>query len=314
MIKKTSSLPHIAVLRGGSYDLKQSIKDGADVLKSLTKIGYNPLDVLIDEDGDWTLYGKKTDAHYVFTCAHTVVDTTRMSGQDYQRLAKRMGVSILFSSQDRFCMDKEYAYRLLRQRGIDTPQTTVIRANADSLDKKLHSIWNKYNLPIMLRPLQRRKDCPSKLVSSFNDLENTVLDYHKKGADLQVLTYKNLPMSSIAVIPNFRGEELYMPLWVNIDNESKKIPSRESAMRAHTLASNEKKAEIKKIATKVYNALALSSPVCIDVIYHNNRYIVVGVDTAPALGSDGRFMKSLETTGIDAGQYIHSIIQNEFKR
>ena len=51
MIKVSSSLPDLAVLRGGDKDFKQSLLEGAEVLKSLSKIGYTPLDVLIDQEG-----------------------------------------------------------------------------------------------------------------------------------------------------------------------------------------------------------------------------------------------------------------------
>jgi D-alanine-D-alanine ligase-like ATP-grasp enzyme len=71
---------------------------------------------------------------------------------------------------------------------------------------------------------------------------------------------------------------------------------------------------MKSLATKVYRALGLTTPACIDFIYHNNEYIVVNVDFNPSLRKDGRFMQSLATTGIDAGHYIHECIKNDAKR
>jgi hypothetical protein len=107
MIKVSSSLPDIAVIRGGNKDFKLSLQEGVEVLQSLTKIGYQPLDVLVDTDGKWTMHGVPTDAHEVFTQAHTVVDTTRMTGEAYQDLAKKMGIPLLFSHDDKVCMDRE---------------------------------------------------------------------------------------------------------------------------------------------------------------------------------------------------------------
>jgi hypothetical protein len=75
-----------------------------------------------------------------------------------------------------------------------------------------------------------------------------------------------------------------------------------------------KKDDMKKLAVKVYKALDLTEPATVDVIHHNNDYIVVNIDTAPSLRKNGRFMQALETTGIESGHYIHSRIQNEFER
>jgi D-alanine-D-alanine ligase-like ATP-grasp enzyme len=68
------------------------------------------------------------------------------------------------------------------------------------------------------------------------------------------------------------------------------------------------------LATKVYRALDLTGPATVDVISYNNNHIVVNVDTAPSLRKDGRFMQALETTGVDAGHYIHSRIQDDLSR
>ncbi len=310
MLKVSNSLPDIAVLRGGKKDFKVSLKEGAEILQSLTKIDYKPLDVLIDTDGNWTLHGQPTDAHYIFTIAHTVVDTTHMMGEEYQALARRMGIPLLFSHADRVCMDREDMYRILRQQGFKVPETAVIRAKAPLQIKQLQSIWSKYHTPLMLRPLIRKDNSPSKLIRSFNDLENAVGDYHSKGVDTHILTYRKVPTSSVAVIPNFRGEHLYTPLWVETFAGNKEIPNDSSLIRAYTHAGEYKKEQMKDFIKKVYEALDLSGPVCIDVIPYNDNYAVVNIDTAPSLRSDGRFMQSLQTTGVDVGQYIHSYIKN----
>lgn len=310
MLKVSNSLSDIAVLRGGKKDFKVSLKEGAEILQSLTKIDYKPLDVLIDIDGNWTLHGQPTDAHYIFTIAHTVVDTTHMMGEEYQDLARRMNVPILFSHDDRVCMDREDMYRILRQQGFKVPETSVIRAKVPVQSKQLHSIWGKYHTPLLLRPLVKKEGLSSKLITSFNDLENIVKDYHSKGVDTHILTYRKVPTSSVAVIPNFRGENLYTPLWVETLAGNKDIPGSSSSIRAHTHISDIKKEQMKELVRKVYEALDLSGPVCIDVIPSNDNYIVVNIDTTPSLRSGGRFMQSLQTTGVDVGQYIHSHIKN----
>lgn len=314
MKKVSRSLSDIAVLRGGSKNFEESLKEGAEILKSLSNIGYQPLDVLIDVDGGWTLHGQPTDAHYIYTLSHTVIDATRMRGEAYQDLAKRMGLPLLFSNADRICMDREDMYRLLRQQGFKVPDTTVIRSKAPIQPEQLHSIWRKYHTPLMLRPLTRTKNAPSKLITSFHDLENTVTDYHDKGVDMHVLTYRDVPTSSVAVMPNFRNEELYTPLWVETFSGTKQLPNNSSTIRAYTRAPDFRKEQVKKIVEKVYKALDLSGPACIDMIPYKNDYIIVNIETEPSLRPEGRFMKSLETTGVNNSQCLISRILNELER
>ncbi len=53
MINESGAMPTIAVLRGGA-GTKQSLEEGVDILRSLSHIGYVPLDVLVSESGEWS--------------------------------------------------------------------------------------------------------------------------------------------------------------------------------------------------------------------------------------------------------------------
>jgi D-alanine-D-alanine ligase-like ATP-grasp enzyme len=314
MLNVSSSLPDIAVLRGGKETFTQSLAEGAEVLASLTKIGYQPVDVLIDRHGNWTAKGKPTDPHTVFTQAHTIVDTTRMKGESYQQLAKKMGIPLLFSQDHDVHMDREDMYRILRQHSIKTPETFVVRANAPLTPNVFRELWSSYHTPLLVRPLTRTPNAPSKLIRLYGDLEKTVREYHEHGVDVHILTYRKVPTMSLAVLPDFRNEPLYTPVWVETFDVENSIPGKNSPIRAHMQAPQNKKDELKHLVTDVYRALDLRGPPCIDIIARNGVYIVVNVDTAPSLRKESRFMQSLATTGIESGHYIHACITNEFQR
>ena len=246
MIKVSTSLPDIAVLRGGTADFKQSLKEGAEILQSLVKLGYHPLDVLIDTEGHWTAKGAPTDAHQIYVRAHTVIDTTRMKGEAYQDLAKRMGIPLLFSRAHEVTMDREDMYRILRQQGIKVPETTVIRAKSPLKAEQLRSIWSTYHTPLMIRPLKRVEGVPSKLIHGYHDLENTIRTYHDKGVDMHVLTYRKVPTASVALVPQFRNEKLYMPLWVETFTSMHEIPNNASRMQTYTRAPDFRKDQDRK--------------------------------------------------------------------
>lgn len=314
MLRVSKSLSEIAVLRGGKKDFKQSLQEGVEVLTSLTKLGYHPLDVLIDTDGNWTSKGKPTDAHEIFTKAHTVVDTTRLKGEKYQELAKKMQIPLLFSQADDVHLDREDMYRILRQQGIKVPDTYVVRAAAPLKNTLFRELWTKYHTPLMVRPLVKREGSPSRLIKIFSDLEKTLREYHAKGIDTHVLTYRKAPTLSVSLLPHFRKESLYVPLWVETFNVSNELPHKDSIVRPHLHAPQIKKDAMKALAMKVYQALDLTGPATVDVVHYNNQHVVVNVDTAPSLRKDGRFMQALQTTGVDAGHYIHSRIEDDLTR
>ncbi len=313
MLHASSSLPDIAVLRGGSLNFKASLAEGVDVLSSLKKIGYKPLDVIIAKDGTWTTGGVPTDAHHIFTRTHTVVDVTHMQGEKYQKLAEEMSVPIIFSRNNEMITNREDMYRILRMQGVPVPETQVIRSSTPVKDSTLCTLWTTFHTPLMVRPLERNQNIPSKLVTQFGEFDNLVREYHKKGIDVHVLTYKKTPTLSLSVIPNFRGEELYTPLWVETFNAVQGLPDLSYPMRAHANAPEKKKKEIKDFVTKVYSATGATVPLSIDIITTKNGYMVVNIESSPSLHKDGRFMQSLATTGIDIGEYIHSRVQEELE-
>jgi D-alanine-D-alanine ligase-like ATP-grasp enzyme len=314
MLNVSHSLPDIAVLRGGDHNFKQSLAEGAEILSSLTKIGYVPTDVLIGKDGEWTSRGYPTDAHGVYSKSHTIIDTTRMRDKPYQALAKRMKIPLLFSENHDIHLDREDMYRILRQQNIKVPETYVVRANTPLKSEVFRDLWTRFHTPLLIRPLKHHSQIESRIVKMFHELEESIKEYHEKGVDTHVLTYRKLPTTSIAALPNFRNQSVYTPLWVDSFPVDGQLPNAESRMSPHLQAPEFKKENMKAVATQVYKALGLSSPACIDFIHHNNEYIVVNVDLNPSLRKEGRFAQSLSTTGLDAGHFIHEFIKHDGER
>lgn len=311
MLRVSTSLPDIAVLRGGSKNFKQSLIEGGEVLASLSSIGYDPVDVLISKDGDWTARGFPTDPHKIYSQAHTIIDTTRMKGEAYQALAKKMQIPLIFSHDEEVTLDREDLYRLLRQQNIKVPDTFVVRASSPLQDQIFRELWLRFHTPLLVRPLVANEATPSKIVKMFHELEAIIRDYHQKGVDTHVLTYRKLHTTSIAALPNFRKQEVYTPLWVDSFQDGDVLPSRDSNIRPHLQPPEFKKENMQAIATKVYKALGLTSPACIDFINRNNEFIVVNIDLNPSLHKESRFMKSLATTGVTVGHYIHERIKDD---
>lgn len=303
---------NIAVIRGGKVNTSLSLQDGKDILHSLTSIGYAPLDILIDTDGNWTMKGMPTDAHYVFTIAEAVVDTTQDEDAPWRELAKKMWVPLLLSHDDTITLDREDMYRLFRQHGLPTPKTLVVRANIETPRETFRELWNTFHTPLMVRPLKKDKENESVLIRKYTDLENVLADYHNNNLDVHIFTYKPTRTLSIAVLPNFRGKKLYTPLAVETFSPTSALPRKDHSMRAVFQAGEKENDTIRKAAESAYQALGINGHASIDMIPFKDGYMVVNVDLKPSLSKDGRFAQSLATTGVDVGQYVHSLVSKDF--
>lgn len=300
----------IAVLRGGKVNTNQSLEDGKDILKSLTSIGYTPIDILIDTDGNWTMKGVPTDAHYVFTIADSVVDTTQDLESPYRDLAKKMWIPLLLSHDDSVTLDREDMYRLFRQHGLPAPKTFVARSKVEIPEGKLRNIWNTFHTPLMVRPLKKNKDHESVLIRKYSDLEKVLNEYSQQNLDVHILTYKPTRTLSIALLPNFRGKKLYAPLAVETFSPTTSLPRRAHSVRTVSNVGDHENESMYKIAESAYNTLAINGPACIDMIPYKDGYMVINVDLKPSLSKDGRFCQSLATTGVNLAQYIHERVSS----
>lgn len=314
MISLSNNLPSIAVLRGGKIRREDSLLNGGEILRSLTGLGYIPLDIVIDRDSTWTMKGVPTDAHYVYTCAEYIVDTTHDREAPYKTLAKKMGVHVLLSHDDTVTLDRETMYRLLHQQGIPTPKTFVVRAHQPLQPTAMKNLWQTFHTPLMVRPLSRDHGHTSKLIRKFADLQDILHIFQKEGVDSHVLTYTQGGTISLAVLPSFRGQELYTSLSVQTFVRGDELPHHVGSIRAVLAAGDEKNQAVRDVVEKAYDALGLVGHAVIDIIPYNDTYMVVNVDTRPSFHKEGRFMQSLATTGIDIGQYIHIRIQHEGER
>jgi D-alanine-D-alanine ligase-like ATP-grasp enzyme len=297
-----SAYPRIAVLRGGSRNHKASIASGYGILDSLKRIEKDAIDVYIDEDGTWHVRGVVTEPHHVFSQVDGYVDTTELEGPHID-LAKRMGVHRLLHGYDNeMHSDREVLYRLLHQADIATPLTKVVRVKDPSSHSSLKTIWNTLHTPYLVRPLTYTVK-KSFFVDSFLKLVEAYEYFSAHDIDFHILSYTNTRPTSIAVLPEYRGELLYIPMPVVALVGNRELPHQATRLLLDKKTDTEL-ATLKELARKVYSITSLSGPALIDVIETKQGLVVVDVQAQPSLRSDGRFMQALQSTGVELGHYL----------
>lgn len=306
-MSSSGTLPHIAVIRGGNIRHGDSLDEGVIFLASLSKLGFQTLDVIVDKQGSWVHKGMPSDPHSIFTKADGYVDTTHMREAPHHALARRMGIKDLFPYYGFMGEgDRESVYRVLRQHNIPVPDTVTVRAKEPLDMEHLHSIWRTYHTPLMVRSIAKKTGIVSKITRSFKDLLDTLTKHKEEGVDVHVLTYTNTPVFSIALLPQYRNEHWYTPLPVQVFPKKDEIPNSNLHIYHYDKGDVEEKVRIRTLAVQVALALDLKSPAVVDIIHTKTGYVIVNVDATPSLREHGRFMQSLATTGVDVGHFAQT--------
>ncbi len=295
----------IAVLRGGAHRHKESIASGYGVLDSLTRVDVPTVDVYIDEKGVWHTRGIESDAHKVFVQVDGYVDTTEdvYAEKVHGSLAKRMGVEKVLSHKKVYDLDRESIFRLLRQGGVPVPETEVIRVQFGVPLKTLQEVWRALHTPYIVRPVSHSTEHSSVFVGSFDHFREVARKFAEAHIDFHVVPYRSAQTISTALLPNYRGERVYLPLSVTTLTEHREVPSANSKIVIYRTHDSDY-GELHKLLRKTYEVLDLNGPALIDVIKTKVGYMVVEIKTQPSLRSEGRFMQSLATTGVELGHYI----------
>ena len=301
--KKT---PKIAVLRGGANRHKESIASGYGVLDSLARVDIPTVDVYIDEKGVWHTRGIESDAHKVFATVDGYVDTTEDAYAEatHGDLARRMGLEKVLSHKKTYDLDRESTYRLLRQGGVPVPETEVIRVELGVPLKTLQEVWRSLHTPYIVRPISYTTEHPSVFISSFEAFRDVARKFAEAHIDFHVVPYRSAETISTALLPNYRGERVYLPLSVTTLIEHREVPNVNSKIVIYRTGKDSEYKELHSLLRKTYEILGLNGPALIDVIKTKVGYMVVEVKIQPSLRSEGRFMQSLATTGVELGHYI----------
>jgi D-alanine-D-alanine ligase-like ATP-grasp enzyme len=142
-------------------------------------------------------------------------------------------------------------------------------------------------------------------VSSFDDFRKHMATFAEKLIDVHVIPYRNTQTISTAVLPQYRGEKVYMPLSVTTLTSSREVPNKDAPLVMFRTGEKDYDA-LKQAVARAYEVLGLTGPALVDVINTPKGYMIVEVQTRPSLREGGRFMSSLKTTGVELGHYLFS--------
>ncbi len=320
----------IAILRGGKDDYSRSMRNGANIIISLSRYQdlLEVIDVVLDEKGDWFERGVPSDAHKVFSKSDFYIDLTSNKNADYHDLAQKLDVKPVFRDNHISTPNRVNSRRILNQIGVSVPKFILIR-DLQSLKPGLEEAWNRFQTPLVVKEVSHEFNRKSIITYSFLEAFDKAKNILKNGREVLLEEHVDGRYISVAAIPNYRGENIYIPTPAEIFNHEGDRIIRDRAIRGKYLpdhicdkrcmihAEENLKKQIRKTVEEIYQTFLFENQALVDLAIiekkvpgkprgHSHDYIikVLDIHTSPSIFEDSRLDFILKSSGIDIGQFI----------
>lgn len=303
----------IAIIRGGQ-DINSRREHSLDAGANLLLSAFNNddiefSDIHIDENGLWHHDGKENKLINVLPFYDHYIDTTHNVPR-YRGLGHE-----LFRHHYKYKSDIN---RTLSMRDIVVPKYVTLRHDINNKEdernyiKVLYNIWRTMHMPIIIS--SDDKSHISILTSNYKDTIGHVEYLFRRDSDVIIKEYIEGDTYTVTTMPNYRGEKYYTPIvhkilkkkysiWnlhsKDIHKDMHNSNGRNPILIRHDL-SDEKLKELIKIVTKAHDELSIKHPLQWDVVIHKNKKVyIIKADPNPDFNPNSKFIKSINSTGIN---------------
>lgn len=292
----------IAIVRGGKQIISRrnrSIASGANLLRYGTSENVILSDIHIDESGMYVHDGISKKSLEILPFYDFYLDTTG-SGQRIKGLYNE-----IFRHPFRAQSDIN---RVLIMRGISIPKYIILRydinnntSTSDMAVNELHytkimyNLWRTMHMPIVIA--SDSKDYTTILTSNYNDALEHIRYLFSRQSDIIISEYKDGDTYTVTTMPDYRGEKLYIPI-------VHKILKNKYALSCNNLTRHDLNKEnldnLINYIRKAHNELAINHPVQWDIVKgRGNDLHIVKVNISPDFHPESKFMKSINSTGVN---------------
>ncbi|MFH1402573.1 MAG: D-alanine--D-alanine ligase [Patescibacteria group bacterium] len=309
----------IAVLRGGpSSEYEVSLKTGAAILDILSSDKYKIFDVAIARNSDWYLRGEKKIPADILGKVDLVFNALHGEfGEDgkIQQILETFNVSYTGAQiiPSALAMNKVLAKKEFQKAGIKTPIYIELNKN----NYNVADIFNSFPMPAVVKPVGSGSSCGVSIVKTGNELEEAIQKASEYSDKIMIEEYISGQEASCGVIDNFRNENIYSLIPIEIkpksqnnffDYEAKYSGQSEEICPGNFSA--QEKAEIQAMARKAHQTLGLRHYSRSDFIVSPRRGIyILETNSLPGLTPESLFPKSLKAIGSDLSEFVEHLIE-----
>lgn len=310
----------VGVLRGGpSAEYDVSLKTGAEVLKHLDRSKYEPMDIFLTRDGAWHNLGlpispneAANNVDLFFNCLHGEF------GEDggVQNLLTNLGRPFTGAEElsAMAAMNKPTTKSMLSRAGFLTPSAVLVTPRA-SARASARLPFEKLPPPWVIKPVDKGSSFGLSFARSFDDLVKAI--DHASQYSSQVLVEQYIPGRevSLAVIENFRGQDIYPLLPVEIKRPTHKPVwhyedrySDETVKICPAALPDEHKTELARLTVLAHELLGLRHYSQADFIISPRGIYLLEVNSLPGLTSESLLPKALTAVGCSFADFLDHVI------
>ena len=309
----------VGVVRGGpSSEYAISLKTGESVLKNINREKYAPVDILLSTHGEWYMNGVRTDlpsiAHHVDVIWNALHGAFGEDGK-VQQLFETFGIPYTGSEVlgSALGMHKVLAKERFREAGLRTPKGIVATGTNDT-ENVLFELVQNMPLPVIVKPVSGGSSVATKLVRSFDELRDAIVDAGQYG-EVLIEEYVEGREATVCVIDGTQAEEYIVLHPVEIippganeffDYEAKY--SGESQEICPGRFTPEEEAELRGLATKAHRAIGAIHYSRTDFILSPKGMYVLEINTLPGLTEGSLLPKALRAGEVTLPEFFDHVI------
>ncbi|MEK7176458.1 MAG: D-alanine--D-alanine ligase [Patescibacteria group bacterium] len=312
----------VGVLRGGpSSEYEVSLQTGASVLKNLNREKFESRDIFIAKDGAWHMDGFQRSQDYILHRVDVAFNALHGEyGEDgkVQRILEHFGVPFTGSRSlpSAIAMNKVLTKNFIAHLPLKISQHIVIENSEANLEKKIMEVWRTFIQPSVVKPMALGSSVGVGIARDFPTFRALILAALEKSDSALVEEYIQGREATCGVVENFRGEEIYQLLPVEIippaDKEFFDYQAKYSGISREICPGNfslEEKATIQQAAALVHRILGLGHYSRSDFIVSPKRGIYfLEVNTLPGLTNESLLPKSLAAVGCSLSDFLEHLI------
>ena len=312
----------VGVLRGGpSSEYEVSLQTGASVLKNLNRERYEPRDILIAKNGAWHMDGFRRGEDYILHRVDVVFNALHGEyGEDgkVQRIMEHFGTPFTgsLSLPSAMAFNKALTKNHIAGTSVRLPRHIVIENSEEDLERKIKEVWRTFLQPSVVKPVALGSSVGVGIARDFPTFRALILGALEKSDGAMVEEYIQGREATCGVVKNFRGEEIYQLLPIEIIPPPEKdffdYEAKYSGISREICPGNfspEEKAEIQQAAALVHRTLGLGHYSRSDFIVSPKRGIYfLEVNTLPGLTNESLLPKSLAAIGCSLPDFLEHLL------
>lgn len=325
----------VGVIRGGvNPEYHLSLQAGAYILSNLSRDKYEPVDILITQDGTWHKQGIPIEPKDIKDGVDVVFNTMYgVYGEDGKLYDFLESLGLPYVGSDPFSSSltshKKKKKDRIKDIGLKTPNYFVLtgleklddpKEQTEHIRRKAMEIFKKISPPWVVKPVLGSASTFVYVVTTFSELIYLLNDLADRFDEIIVEEYIEGTEVVSGIMKGLRGEEEYILPPFEIEKPRKILDYHTRINREHGIKMLNKKLEehkdaIKDIIKTLHEEFNLGDYSTANLIISPTKGIyVIEVDSQPILGDGEVLPTMMSEVGCPDDVWIDHLIDRVIKR